>query len=139
MSPSRSLIALLFGGMLVTAADLLLLGHYEDWWQKAPLGVLALGLIALPLRHSDLGRRLWLLVLGLFVVSGFVGWVQHFRGNAEFERELSPGLSGLDLAWESLQGATPALAPATMIGLGALGLIVHRFESRAIMKKGNEA
>ena len=37
------------------------------------------------------------------------------------ERELNPDLSGVALFSESMRGATPALAPGTMILLGALG------------------
>ncbi|MFB3131882.1 MAG: hypothetical protein ACE10K_05095, partial [Rhodothermales bacterium] len=40
---------------------------------------------------------------------------------AEFELEMYPTLKGLELFWESIKGATPALAPGTMIQLGLLG------------------
>jgi hypothetical protein len=46
----------------------------------------------------------------------------HYQGNVEFERELAPDASGLPLVWEALKGATPALAPGTMMLLGAVGL-----------------
>ncbi len=32
-------------------------------------------------------------------------------------------MSGFELAWEALKGATPSLAPGTMMLLGMLGLI----------------
>jgi hypothetical protein len=40
----------------------------------------------------------------------------------EFELEMYPGLSGLELFREAMKGATPALAPGTMTILGLLGL-----------------
>ena len=46
----------------------------------------------------------------------------------EFEIEMDPSISGLALFWEAITGATPALAPGTMLLFAALGyaLIVSR-------------
>jgi hypothetical protein len=40
----------------------------------------------------------------------------------EFELETYPSISGLALFKEAMMGATPALAPGTMIELGLIGL-----------------
>ena len=58
------------------------------------------------------------------LVTGIVGLWLHFAGNRGFELEMEPGQGGWLLAWRSLRGATPALAPGAMIQLGLLGLIV---------------
>ena len=58
----------------------------------------------------------------LFVLSGGVGLWLHYHGNAEFELEMYPSLKGAELFWESVTGATPTLAPGTMLELGLLGL-----------------
>jgi hypothetical protein len=58
----------------------------------------------------------------LFVLAGAIGVYQHYTGNAEFELEMYPTRAGFELFWESLKGATPALAPASMAWLGLIGL-----------------
>ena len=59
----------------------------------------------------------------LFVLSGVVGLWLHYHGNVEFELEMYPGLAGFELFRESVTGATPTLAPGTMLELGLLGLL----------------
>jgi hypothetical protein len=52
-----------------------------------------------------------------------IGMGLHQSANAEFEQEMDPSLTGMKLFRESLSGATPALAPGTMIQLGLIGLV----------------
>jgi hypothetical protein len=59
----------------------------------------------------------------LFLVAGGAGVILHYRGNTEFERERDPVIAGWDLFRRALQGATPALAPGTMVLLGSIGLL----------------
>ncbi len=121
-----ALLWLLTIGMLGTGAELLLLGHTEDFWQLAPLGIIALSLAALAW-HRGSGNRASLLTLRILMfislASGAVGALQHYRGNVEFEVESLPGIRGWALFREAMSGATPALAPGTMILLGAIGLL----------------
>jgi hypothetical protein len=134
-----ALRALLLGvfllGALGTAAELVLLEHYEDPWQWAPLALLGAGLLAVGLLHARPTAALVRLVralMGLFVASGAVGVALHLKGNVEFELEMQPSLAGLALAWEALRGATPALAPGTMLQLGLVGLAyTYRHPARA--------
>jgi hypothetical protein len=125
----RMLAALFLFGSIGTAAELLLMEHTEGVWQNVPLALIALGCVgftALAIRPGTLQRRLFQLILGLFVVSGLAGVLLHYQGNTEFERELNPEAAGMELFWESMKGATPALAPGTMILLGVLGLSYSR-------------
>jgi hypothetical protein len=63
----------------------------------------------------------------LFIVTGGIGVGLHYDGNVEFELELSPEASGFDLIARTMTGATPVLAPGTMMLLGLVGLaLVHR-------------
>ncbi len=120
------LLALLILGMTGALADLWLIGHYEDPWQLVPVVLLGLGLVACFLvlwRRDPVAIRLLRGCMGLFVLAGLVGLYLHFDGNAEFEKEMYPNLAGFELIWEALRGATPALAPATMVQLGLLGLL----------------
>jgi hypothetical protein len=83
------------------------------------IGCGTLGLVANKRGITQL--RVFQLVLILIVFSGIAGVLLHYKGNAEFELELDPDLSGVALFTESMRGATPALAPGTMVLLGALG------------------
>lgn len=123
----RYLLGLLFlFGALGAAAELVLLEHYEDRWQLVPLVLVGMSLAALAwrgLRPSPLAVRVFRLTMLLFVASGFVGTWQHYQANVEFVREVYPSMSGLKLLWSALKGATPTLAPGTMMLLGLLGLL----------------
>lgn len=59
----------------------------------------------------------------LLMAGGVIGLGLHFNGNREFELEMHPGQTGMKLFWETLKGATPALAPGMLIFLGCLGLV----------------
>ena len=121
----RVLAALFLFGSVGTAAELWLLEHTEDAWQKAPLVLIAiasLDLAVLTVRPSAAGVRIFQFVMLAFIASGVLGLGLHYQGNVEFELELQPDASGFALFWESMKGATPVLAPGTMALLGAIGL-----------------
>jgi hypothetical protein len=111
--------------MTGTTAELIFLEHYEEFWQWVPIALLGGGLIVAVL--AAVRPRWWVLralqVLGaLFVVAGVLGVILHYTGNVEFELEMAPAMRGRTLVWESLRGATPALAPAALAWLGLLGI-----------------
>jgi hypothetical protein len=121
----RMLAAMFVFGSLGTGAELVLLEHTEDVWQSLPLALIALGCLGLCgvfIRPGAATLRSFQVVTALFVASGAIGLVLHYQGNVEFELELHPDATGFELFWQTLKGATPALAPGTMILLGALGL-----------------
>jgi hypothetical protein len=123
----RILLAIWTFGLLGVAAELILLEHYEDLKQLIPFVVIALGLAVagwLAARPGRAARRAFGGVAASFAVSGLIGLILHYRGNAEFERERDPAIGGLTLVWESLRGATPTLAPGTMILLALIGYAV---------------
>lgn len=124
---SRLLLALFVIGAAGTLVELLLLGHVEGWQQLLPVVLLAGGLVVAGWHAwrpaSATLRTLRWLGVG-YVLSGLVGIWFHYSGNAEFELELSPDTAGWRLIREALTGATPALAPGTMIWFGLLALLV---------------
>jgi hypothetical protein len=61
--------------------------------------------------------------MAAFLVSGVLGTWYHYTGNVEFELERTPELGGWALFQAAMGGATPALAPGTMIQLGLIGLL----------------
>ena len=126
MTVLRRFVGALFAaGVLGIGIELCFLGHTENRWQLVPLVLLGLGLLAqiwLVWRTSAASVRVFRSLMLLFVLSGFVGLYLHYSANVEFELEMYPSLRGLNLVREALTGALPALAPATMMHLGFLGL-----------------
>ena len=122
---SRLLIGSLMLGMLGTGGELLLLGHYESSFQIAPLVLLGAG-VAVVLWETAAPRAASVLALRVvaifFVAAAFVGVGLHYDGNAAFELEMYPGMSGLELVRKTLTGATPVLAPGSMALLGLVAL-----------------
>jgi hypothetical protein len=121
----KLLLMLLAAGNFGTGVELLLLGHFEELTQIVPLVLLAAGLLTaawhLASTHASVAALRWL--MAVFVASGGLGIVLHYRGNVEFEREMYPALAGMELIGKTLTGATPVLAPGTMALLGAIGLL----------------
>jgi hypothetical protein len=119
------LIVILALGIVGVGIELLLLEHTDGFQQLVPVTLLGLGLLVL-VWHGVARRpssvRAIQLIMMLFVASGLVGIVWHYQGNMEFELETYPSMAGLTLFKEAMMGATPALAPGTMIQLGLIGL-----------------
>lgn len=110
--------------LLGTGAELLLLEHVEGVWQLVPVFLIAVGLVVL-LWHgaarSSISTSIFRGLMLLFLISGILGFALHFNGNMAFELEMYPAMKGGELIWETLKGATPVLAPGTMIATGLLG------------------
>jgi hypothetical protein len=126
------LVVILALGMVGLLVELLLIEHFEDAWQLAPLILLGLGLPALAWHAFAPGRasaRVWRILTTLFVVSGLIGFYMHYAGNVEFELEQTPNAARWVLFREAMMGATPALAPGAMIQIGLIGLL-YAFVSR---------
>ncbi len=128
----RTLLALLLFGIGGTLVELLLLEHWDGWKQWVPLALLA---VAIPLLIWALLRSRDRVPIGvrplmmLYVLTGLLGTWFHYRGNAEFELEMTPDAHGWALFKEAVTGATPALAPGTMVWFGLLGLIAAKLLS----------
>jgi hypothetical protein len=121
----RILLYLLLIGMTGVTLELYLLEHGETLWQFVPFAVLGPGLVLVAWVLLRPGRAaLWSLraVMALCTLAAPAGLFLHYEGNAEFELEMYPTMKGKELFWNSITGATPALAPGTMALLGLLGL-----------------
>lgn len=128
MEPWRrlALYVLLFG-LVGTAAELILLGHYEDRLQWTPLVLLAAGFaagVATGVRPTRPAVMTFGTLMGLYLPTGALGVYLHLKSNVEFELEMRPSMHGWELVRETLRGAIPALAPGAMAYLGLLGLLV---------------
>ena len=133
----RLLLAVLAFSAAGTLLELVLLEHTEDLAQLVPLVLLAASLVAIGLlvaKRSAAGIRAFQGLMLLFVASGVAGLYWHYTANVEFELEMYPTRAGFELFWESLKGATPALAPGAMSALGLLGL-VYTFRHPALSRR----
>ena len=130
----RWIVVILVLGLLGTATELVLLKHYEQPVQFVPvvLIVAAIAVLVWEVRRYDLAsRRAMQIVMALFVLAGFVGFVAHFRGSAEYQLELNPDMSNWELLEKILRAkAPPLLAPGMMLQLGLLGLAYVFSDSR---------
>ena len=122
----RFLLIVFLVGIVGSAVDLYLLEHFEDKLQLIPLVLLGLGLLVLMwhvIHRGPASVRVYQVVMILFVVAGLVGLVLHYQGSVEFQTEVNPDLSGMELFLKAIRAkAPPALGPGAMINLGLLGL-----------------
>ena len=121
----KLLLVTLIVSVVGTLIELLLLEHFEDAWQWAPVALLAASLVTLAwhgLEHGVASLNVLRALMVLCMASGLVGLLLHYKGNVEFELEMYPDLSGWKLFKDSMMGATPALAPGAMLQIGLVGL-----------------
>jgi hypothetical protein len=128
MRVRKSLLCLLGAEMIGVGAELLLISHWEDWWQSTPLIALMLGLVGLCghlIFQNHASLRAFQFVMVLFVLSGILGMWLHYDGRVEFRLELDPTLAGWRLFCAAMMGSTtpPFLAPGVMIQMGCMGLV----------------
>jgi len=121
------LLALLAAALFGLGLELVLLEHYEDLWQIAPLFLITANLVVIVWQAA---RPSWAAIQSLRVlmvallVAGAIGVFLHYRANMEFQVEMSPGLAGFDLFLKSIRAKVPPpLAPGAMAQLGLLGLL----------------
>lgn len=122
----RVLFVILCLGIPGSMLELFLLKHTDGVWQLLPLVLLGAALLTLgwiALAPTQPGIRAWQALMLLFVVSGMLGVILHYRGNVQWELERMPGTGGWDLFKRAIMGATPSLAPGTMLQLGLIGLL----------------
>ena len=121
--------ALLLGalaiGVLGTIGELILLRHVDKATQWIPVVLLA---VALPIVgwHARVASassvRAVQILMVIFVAAGILGVGLHYDGNVDFERELQPDEHGFTFLRKTVAGATPVLAPGSMVLLGLVGL-----------------
>ena len=111
-------------GMAGTLLELVLLEHTESRTQILPLILLGLGVMSALVtawRTNRSSLTALRIVMSLFILAGLLGLYLHYRGNVEFELEMSPAMKGWELIKAALMGATPTLAPGSMAQLGLIG------------------
>jgi hypothetical protein len=120
-------------GLIGTEAELLLLEHYDERSQLVPIVLIALALGALfwhKIGRDAASLRALQIIMVLFVVASVAGLALHFRGAAEFQRELHPAIGTWELVKNVMRAkAPPVLAPGVMLQLGLIGLAYARVHS----------
>jgi len=134
----HSLLGILVLGLIGTEIELFLLKHTDGFWQIAPLWLIGAGIVAVvwcAVTESRASLRVLDVVMVTFILSGGAGVLLHYQGNVEWERERVPGIGGSSLVWQALMGATPTLAPGTMLQLGLVGLLYGYVRRRELPER----
>ena len=121
----KLLLGALAVGVIGTIGELILLRHFDKPAQWIPLAALSAA-VPILIWHASAPsaasvRTVQVLMLA-FAVLGVVGVGFHYDGNVEFERELNPKERGWTFVRKTVAGATPVLAPGSMVLLGLVGL-----------------
>ena len=131
-APLRTVRTLLLGilaiGMSGSGVDLLLIEHYEEPWQLAPLALIAAAIVVVGwvwIWGSVAAVRSLQVVMVAIIAAGAIGILLHYSGSREFQHEIDPELAGWALFVKVVTAkAPPALAPASLMHMGLLGLVV---------------
>lgn len=118
-----AVVALGAAGLLV---ELLLLEHWLVTAQLTPLVTLSLilaGTAMVAVRPAPRTLRAFRAVMLWAVLAGLLGIGFHLRDNLAFEREVAPDATTASAVWHAIRGATPLLAPGSLIQLGLVGLV----------------
>ena len=120
-------------GIVGTLGELVLLRHIEMPAQWIPFVVLGASAVVIAwhgLRPSGASVRAMQALMCVFIGTGGLGVALHLNGNVDFERELHPEEHGFEFLRKTVAGATPVLAPGSLMLLGLIGLAhTHRHPS----------
>jgi hypothetical protein len=120
--------------VLGTIAELVLLRHIDEVAQWLPVGALTAAIPILIWHGASPGNasvRTLQSLMVVFIILGVAGVGLHYNGNREFERELHPAEHGWEFLRKTVAGATPVLAPGSMVLLGLIGL-AHAYRHPSI-------
>jgi hypothetical protein len=121
----KLLLAALAVGVVGTIGELILLRHIDSLAQWVPLVLLGAGVPILCWHYRSPSAASVRTTQGLmlaFIAVGVLGVGLHYDGNVDFERELHPSEGGWTFVRKTVAGATPVLAPGSMVLLGLVGL-----------------
>ena len=120
------LLGILVLGLAGTEIELVLLKHYEEATQWAPIALIAVTGVVLAWDGWAGGAaslRVLKVLMWMFLAAGVIGVLLHFRGAMEFQLEINPDGPRWELIKKAVQAqAPPFLAPGVMLQLGLIGL-----------------
>lgn len=123
----KAILSILTVALIGMSTELWLIGHHEDSNQIIPLIVVGATLVVIAwvaMRPSLVALRTMQFVMLTLAGTGVIGITLHVKAGAESQRDLNPSITTSDLVWTVVDAAAPpALAPALLVLLGALGLV----------------
>jgi hypothetical protein len=129
----KLLLGALAIGVVGTIGELILLRHIDSPAQWIPLVLLCAAVPILFWHYRSPSAASVRTTQGLmfaFIAVGVLGVGLHYDGNVDFERELNPSEGGWTFVRKTVAGATPVLAPGSMVLLGLVGLAhAYRYPS----------
>jgi hypothetical protein len=121
----KLLLGALVLGVLGTSGELILLRHIDKPTQWIPFVVLGVSIPVLIWHAVSPGPgsvRVVQVLMVVLIAAGVLGVGLHYDGNVVFAREISPDARGFEFLRKTVAGATPVLAPGSMVLLGLVGL-----------------
>jgi hypothetical protein len=121
----KLLLGALALGVVGTIGELILLRHIDmpaQWFPLVLLGATVPILFWHSRSPSAASVRMTQRLMFAFIATGVLGVGLHYNGNVDFERELNPSERGWAFVRKTVAGATPVLAPGSMVLLGLVGL-----------------
>lgn len=123
------LLLLSFSTFVFIPLELVLSGHTEGLIQWVPFIASGCGIITLLLwkfyPNQGTVTAVRLVMLSVCATCAW-GMYEHFIHNLEFELEIRPGSTVLDVLWPTLSGASPLLAPGILLLAGIMALAAVR-------------
>jgi len=119
------LLIIAAGTFVMTVAELIFIGHWNETIQVLPFALCALGLVTVgifyfrPSRTTITFTRWSLIVIG---VCSFIGFYEHLYNNYAFWLEVQPSTSTWDLIVATFNGGIPVLAPGILLLGSVIGL-----------------
>lgn len=127
--------ALLLAGAV---AELLLVGHTENFTQLIPFALCGLGLVVCVVALFRPGRGALFAVRAVAAAAALgslYGVYEHVAGNLALQREVNPTATGGEVLMGALDGGNPLLAPGVLTLAAALALAAT-YRHPALSKAG---
>lgn len=113
------------GIFVMTATELIFVGHWNETIQFLPFALCGLGLIILAVAYFRPGSgsvkaMYWsMIVIG---VCSFIGFYEHMANNLSFWLEIQPSATTWELVSATFNGGIPVLAPGILLLGAVIGL-----------------
>ena len=136
----KLLLGALALGVLGTSGELILLRHIDNSTQWIPLVVLGASIPVLIWHAVSPGPgsvRAVQVLMAVFIAAGVLGVGLHYDGNVVFAREISPDVRGFEFLRKTVAGATPVLAPGSMVLLGLVG-VAQTYRHPYVARRGGQ-
>ena len=108
---------------LGSIAELYLLEHYIETRQWIPIILSAAGFVLCTWAWLRPSKGLLKMLQGLMILvalASLYGMYLHFMGNFQFEKEINPSFTTIEVLWPAIKGSNPLLAPGMLLATAIL-------------------